>query len=160
MKVTIPVRYRKLRAAAPFDSVSLGYHEIHLAFVGQLEEAQRGYSSVPGDETMWDPDWVVIGSDDMCGDPIFIDTADEEFPVYTAEHGAGEWRPRLIAFSFQHLLDILEQFRSFRGGCSTPVELKRRPITSAEREHLLSFIRQRNPDIEISFWEDWLADYN
>lgn len=122
-----------------------------------LPEAQRGYGIVPeGDETDWDPAWVVIGSEDLCGDPIFIDTDDEDFPVYTAAHGEGEWRPRLIAFSFAHFIQALDHLGRFRGGHSSPVELERQPITEAERESLLSFIRRNNPDVDMTFWETWL----
>lgn len=153
----IPSRYRQLRASAPFDSVSFGHHGICLTAVAELEQAQEGYGIVPDQRTTWNPEWVVIGHDEMCGDPIFIDTDDDDFPVYTAEHGAGEWRPQLIAFSFQHLIDILGQFRSFRGGRTSPAELERQPITPEEKTGLLAFIRDRNPDIDISVWEDWLG---
>lgn len=29
--------------------------------------------------------------EDQTGDPIFIDAADDQFPVYTAMHGEGDW---------------------------------------------------------------------
>ena len=151
MNSTVPIRYRQLRTAAPFESVSLGYHSIRLTPPGELEGAQQGYEG-----PTWEADWVVIGHDEICGDPIFIDASDDDFPVYTAAHGEGDWRPQLIAFSFQHLLDILAQLRSFRSGRTTPVDLERRPITADERDQLLRFIRERNPDVDMSFWEDWL----
>jgi hypothetical protein len=157
VKPTIPSRYRQLRASAPFDSVSFGYHAIRLAAAAELEQAQEGYGLVSDEASAWDADWVVIGHDEMCGDPVFIDTADDDFPVYTAEHGAGEWRPQLIAFSFQHLIDILGQFRRFRGGRTSPVELERQPITPEEKTALLAFIQDRNPDVNSSIWEDWLG---
>src|SRR5215469_4089127 len=101
--MTIPDRYKKLRAAVPFDSVSIGCACIHIATVAELDAAQRGYIIVPeGDETDWQDEWVVIGHEETCGDPIFIDASDDDFPVYTATHGIGEWRPRLISFTFRH----------------------------------------------------------
>ena len=157
MRIPIPARYRQLRASAPFETASVGYHGIRLIPAAELEQAQQGYGVVGDEETDWDPNWLVIGHDEMCGDQIFIDTTDEDVPVYTAEHGTGDWSPRLIAFSFQHLIDILAQFRSFRGGRASPMELERRPI-AGDWARLLSFIRERNPEIDMSFWEDWLQD--
>jgi hypothetical protein len=88
MSVTIPDQYKQLRAAVPFDSVSIGYASIHLAPAAELKAAQQGYSIVPeGDETDWRDEWVVIGYEGMCGDPIFIDTDVDDYPVYTAAHG-------------------------------------------------------------------------
>ena len=109
-----------------------------------------------GNETDWDSAWVVIGYEGCAGDPIFIDTDDEEFPVYTAAHGMGEWSPELIAFSFRHFIEILQQVQRVARGRETPVALERNPISEAEREEILSFIRRNNPDISSTFWEVWL----
>jgi hypothetical protein len=118
-----------------------------------LEAAQQGYSVVPeGDETDWREEWVVIGHEEMCGDPLFIDTDDDDYPVYTATHGMGEWSPRLIAFTFRHFVQILEQLQVLARGRSNPVELERRPITDQERESFLDFIRRESPDVEFAFW--------
>jgi hypothetical protein len=85
-----------MRTAVPFDSVSIGYASIHLAPVAELAAAQQGYSVIPeGNEIDWCDEWVVIGREGMCGDPIFIDTDDDDYPVYTAAHGMGEWSPHL-----------------------------------------------------------------
>jgi hypothetical protein len=157
VNIVIPPSFRQIRAAVPFDRVSLGYTTVHLHPFAELSAAQQGYGIVPeGDETDWDPAWVVIGYEDCTGDPIFIDTDDEDFPVYTAAHGMGEWSAHLIAFSFRHLIDILEQVRRIARGRETPVALERNPIPEAEREEVLSFIRRNNPDISMTFWEVWL----
>jgi hypothetical protein len=154
MKVVIPEPYRELRAAVPFDSVSIGYSSIHLAPVKELEAAQQGYSIVPeGDETDWREEWVVVGYEGMCGDPIFIDTDDDEYPVYTAEHGMGEWSPRLIAFTFRHFVQILEKLRVLARGRSNPMELERHPITERDLESFMEFIRRDSPDVDFAFWK-------
>jgi hypothetical protein len=154
MSVTIPDRYKKLRAAVPFDNVSIGYASIHLAPVAELEAAQQGYSIVPeGSETDWHDEWVVIGHEGMQGDPIFIDTDDDDYPVYTAAHGMGEWSPQLIAFTFRHFVQILQQLQVMARGRSNPVELERHPITDDERESFIEFIRRDSPDVDFTFWE-------
>ena len=154
MNITIPAAYRQMRADVPFDSVSLGYTTIDLYSFSALPEAQQGYGVVPkGGETDWDAAWMVIGHEDVTGDPIFIDTNDEEFPVYTAGHGMGEWSPELIASSFRHFIDILEQVRRVAHGRETPVALERNPISETERDEILSIILRNNPDVSMDFWE-------
>ena len=153
MSVAIPDAYRQMRARVPFDSVEIGYASIHLAPVPELEAAQQGYSIVPGGETDWKDEWVVIGYEGLCGDPIFIDTDDDEYPVYTAAHGMGEWSPRLIAFTFRHFVQILEQLQVLARGRSNPVELEGNPITDEEREAFMEIIRRDSPDIDFTFWE-------
>ena len=153
MSVTIPDRYKKMRGAVPFDSVSIGYASIHLAPVSELEAAQQGYTIVPeGDETDWRDEWVVIGYEGMCGDPIFIDTDVYDYPVYTAAHGMGEWNPQLIAFSFSHFVQVLQRLQGLARGRSNPVQSEQHPITEQERESFLEFIRRDSPDVEFTFW--------
>lgn len=154
MSVIIPERYRQLRAAAPVDNVSMGYASIHLTLVAELETAQQGYSVIPeDDETDWQDDWVVIGYEGLCGDPIFIDTSNEDFPVYTAAHGMGQWSPQLIASSFSHFIQILERLQALAHGRANPVEMERHPITDEESEALAKFISGGSPNADLAFWQ-------
>src|SRR3954451_397716 len=125
MSVTIPERFKQMRAAVPFDSVSIGYASIHLSAVAELESAQQGYSIIPeGHETDWRDEWTVIGFEGLCGDPVFIDTSAEDFPVYTAAHGMGEWSPQLIAATFPHFIETLQQLQLLARGRATPIEME------------------------------------
>jgi len=154
MSVTIPDRFKKIRATVPFDSVAIGYASILLAPVAKLEAAQQGYSLVPeGEVTDWRDEWVVIGFGGMRGDPIFIDTVNDDYPVYTAAHGMGEWNPQLIAFTFRHFAQILLRLETLARGRFNPIELERHPITDQERESFMEFIRHDSPDIDFAFWE-------
>ena len=74
-----------------------------------------------------------------------------------AAHGMGAWSPQLIAFSFRHFVEALQQVRRIAHGRETPVALEGNPLPEAEREAVLSFIRTHNPDADLSFWEGWLA---
>ena len=154
MKVTVPERYRKLRRTVPFDSVSLGSTTLNLTGSSELEAAQQGYSIVPeGDETDWEQEWLVIGNEDLCGDPIFIDTSDESYPVYTAAHGMGEWSPQLIASSFEHFIQILTKLRQLSQGRENPVQMEANPLTAKQMEELAELISAEHPDVDLGFWE-------
>ena len=152
--MNIPEHYKQLRAAVPFDSVSIGYASIDLSPVAELEAAQRGYSIVPaGQTTDWRAEWLVIGSEGLCGDPIFIDTSDASFPVYTAAHGMGEWSPQVVASSFRHFIQILERLQVLARGRATPVEMEKHPLPDSEREAFIDSIRRDSADADVSFWE-------
>src|SRR5215468_9730344 len=95
--------YLIAREAVPFRIVSLGYRSVILLSHAELQEGQVGYSVDPqgraltGDEPGdWRESWLVIGYEDQCGDPIFIDVVAPKFPVYTAPHGMGDWLPELV----------------------------------------------------------------
>jgi len=154
MTVTIPEQFKKLRAAVSFDSVSIAYVSVCLSPVAELQAAQQGYSSIPeGDETDWRDEWVVVGYEDLCGDPIFIDISDDGFPVYTAAHGMGEWSPQPIAGTFQHFIEILQQLQLLARGRTTPVEIEKHPIAEQELESFLTFIRRGSPEADLTFWQ-------
>lgn len=60
----------------------------------EIEEGQLGYSFdeegqslVGNEEGDWKEGWIVIGIDSYLGDPIFVDSNDENCPVYTARWG-------------------------------------------------------------------------
>ena len=65
----------------------------------------------------------------------------------------GEWSPRLIAFTFRHFVQILQQLQVLARGRSNPVELEGNPITDDERDAFMEFIRRDSPDIDFRFWE-------
>lgn len=88
--------------------------EIEFADSARLADMQLGYGvDVTGldlsgtGEGDWKAGWLVFGYD--YGDPVFVDTREEArgFPVYTAEHGTGNWEPQEIASSFSGFTQIL-----------------------------------------------------
>lgn len=72
------------------------------------EEIEEGQSLVGNEEGDWKEGWIVIGIDSYLGDPIFVDSNDENCPVYTAMHGEGEWEPECIA---ERIEDIIEKVK-------------------------------------------------
>jgi hypothetical protein len=154
VSVSVPDRYKQLRSATALDAVSIGYSSVHLAPASELEAAQQGYGVIlEGDASGWRPEWTVIGYEGLCGDPIFIDTDDDDYPVYTAEHGTGEWSPRLIAFTFSHFVQILQRLQALARDRANPLALEQHPITASERASFIDFIRTQSPNIDFPFWE-------
>ncbi|KEK23112.1 hypothetical protein [Bacillus gaemokensis] len=77
----------------------------------EFEEGQLGYSIGKDNESLignekgdWQDSWFVIGYEEVMGDPFFVDVKDVKFPVYTAEHGMGEWEPLLHSDSLEEFL--------------------------------------------------------
>lgn len=76
----------------------------------ELETEQLGYSvdeqgnfltgNAKGD---WHEGWIVIGYEEDLGDPLIVDTSQEGHPVFTAEHGSGDWEPIPL---FNSLFDL------------------------------------------------------
>lgn len=67
-------------------------------------EDEEGNSFVGNNEGDWQESWFVIGYHEDLGDPFFIDVNNKNYPVYTAEHGMGDWEPTLIFTSLEELL--------------------------------------------------------
>lgn len=136
-----------------------------LYLVEELKQAQVGYSVDEGGESLtgtgegdWRENWLVIGYEDECGDPIFIDVAEDDFPVYTSVHGCGNWEPNLIAVSFNNFIKALSYIKEISIGRESPVERERNPVPSSDRARILETIANENPKISLTFWEIWLQE--
>lgn len=157
--------YIELRNKVPFSEVSLGYQTVILFPPDKIKEEQLGYSVGQAGEDFtgeqdgdWKKSWLVIARDDSVGDPIFIDLQLTDFPVFTAMHGAGEWKPVKIASSFTNFVLALEEIKRISHGRTSPVELERNPISDAERKQALDRILEINKDIDLEFWELWFLE--
>lgn len=87
----------------------------HLFSKDEFEEGQIGYrkeedgkSFVGSDKGDWKESWYVIGYDEDLGDPIFIDTNNKKYPVLTAEHGMGEWKPSVLYDSLEEFINDIK----------------------------------------------------
>jgi hypothetical protein len=157
---------QQLLSALAIPSVSLGYTTVKIYTANELEEAQLGYSVDPSgntltdanDEGSWKTEWLIIGYEDLCGDPIFIDTASEGYPVYTAGHGEGAWEPKRIATTLKSFAQAIDEVSRIAKGRETPIELETNPIGAEEKANFLARVQKENPDIELEFWEQWLAE--
>jgi hypothetical protein len=143
-----------------FDKVSLGNTTLHFFSEAEFLQGQVGYSVDPGGQSLagdndgdWKESWQVIGYEDLCGDPIFIDVSFAEVPVYTASHGMGEWKPTQISDSFEAFSKSLKIVAEIAVGRENAVKLVANPIGLAEAETSLDAIRAINPNSDMEFWE-------
>jgi hypothetical protein len=141
------------------EEVSFGVTTIRIIRAEELGPLQVGYASDPHGKPLtgeadgdWKTSWVVIGHDDTCGDPIFIDAAQEGFPVYTAMHGQGAWKPTRIASTIEGLVFALNALSEAARGREYPLALESNPLADDERTAVLAQIRQYNPDVSLDFW--------
>jgi hypothetical protein len=158
--IEIPQSYYSARVTLGFGSVACGVGGIELYDVSKLDDAQRGYSydsdgrslvgSGPGD---WLSEWIVIGHETACGDPIFFST-NPPHPVFSAMHGAGTWSPRTVAPSLERFWTCLEIFKGFAVGRSNPVELQANlPGDEEIRAYLMQLLRLCDGDLAaVEFW--------
>ena len=140
--------------------VSFGYSTIRVYRPQELEAGQVGYSisedgkSLIGDEDGdWRKSWIVIGYEECCGDPIFIDKAMDEYPVYTAVHGEDQWEPVCIAVSLAGFGQALSAIANLGKGRENPTALEENPLPESEKDKALASIRRSNPTAELEFWE-------
>ena len=155
-------QFRKaLKLAGPRE-VSVGYQTVYLYRLSVLRRRQVGYSRdlngkslISGRRGAWRDTWLVVGHDDLCGDPIFVDLSDLRFPVFTAPHGTNRWDPTLIAASFEQFLTGLKLVQSLSRGRTSPVALEEKPLTRTERAALRRGVRSLGSGIDAAFWLDW-----
>jgi hypothetical protein len=144
--------------------VSFGYTTIHIFRASELETQQVGYSVSPTGDLLttdhgggWLKSWIVIGNEDLCGDPIFIDSSQADFPVYTAMHGEGRWEAEQIAASLVGFGHALTAIAGIAEGRKYPVALENKPLTQPERAAALAEIQRHNPNVDLSFWQGLLT---
>ena len=126
-----------------FYEVTIGYTTICLFAESELVEGQKGYSVDPNGKILtgekdgdWKKSWLVIGHEELCGDPIFVDLDLEHLPVFTAIHGIGSWNETLIADNFESFIKSLEFLAE-----------------STSKEDTLGKIKSLNQQADFEFWE-------
>ncbi|MBK9163837.1 MAG: SMI1/KNR4 family protein [Acidobacteria bacterium] len=147
-------------------SFSLGYSGLRFFNESELSDGQLGYSvdpdgrslagSNPGD---WKDGWTVIGYDERCGDPIFVDLNSEGFPVFTAVHGLGEWTPKQIGDTLESFRKCVDEISAISIGRENPVKLEANPISNLMRQEVLKKIKSFSLDSDLEFWELTMGFY-
>ena len=153
-------QYIEIRRNVTLGQVSFGYQTVRLFPVEELEEAQVGYCIDPSgailtgeNEGDWKHSWLVIGYEELCGDPFFADLNEKELPVFTAAHGEGMWNPVMVASSFGGFIESLNEIRRISHGRDNPVALEKNPLPEVERERVLNKIAELNGNAWLEFWE-------
>jgi hypothetical protein len=150
---------------AKIHEISIGYSTVHLFKPDKLEEGQIGYSVDPKGKSLagtaegdWRPTWVVTGYEESLGDPIFVDIAQQDFPVYTAMIGMGKWSGEKIADSFHGFIKGLEIISEIAVGRETPVLFVQNPISDEDIRQTITRIEKENPTSNLEFWESLLGN--
>ncbi len=153
----------RLNAIEP-KRVSFGCQTIHLYQPNKLASGQLGYSVGPNGEDLtgdtdgdWRRAWVVIGYNEACGDPLFIDTTEENFPVYTAMIGQGRWDRKPVAVSLETFGRFLSIIAAVSQGRDCPVALEEHPLSYSEKGRVLASIRDNNVNLNMDFWDAFLS---
>jgi hypothetical protein len=163
--VLTPPLYAALRASLPSSKVSFGCGGLQLFDLSEIEGAQVGYSIARDGTALcnegdgaWRPNWIVIGYETACGDPLFVDISDPALPVFTATHGAGPWAPVAVSISWEAFLASLKVFAEISVSRGNPVELNAKPLSDDERNKFLADIfALNNSEITMDFWDVLLA---
>ncbi|WP_315113102.1 hypothetical protein [Clostridium intestinale] len=142
-------------------NVSLGYDDIYLFKVDNIEKEQVGYSIdrdgnslILNEEGSWKANWLIIGFNENSGDSYFIDTSSNDYPLYISMHGEGAWNPTMIADSYMNFIDILTELQRLSRGRENPVALELNPIPSKDIEKFISGIESKNMKSEVWYWEN------
>ena len=92
--MSVPFRYEAVVSELSSLDVSFDVGGLRLFPISALEDAQVGYSKTADGRSLvtresgsWRANWMVIGQETCCGDPIFVDTEDARNPVFSAMHG-------------------------------------------------------------------------
>jgi hypothetical protein len=148
------------RLALGFDQVAYGVGGILLMKPSELEEGQVGYSVDPRGKTLagdgdgdWRSDWIVIGSESACGDPIFM-SIKPPYQVFTAIHGEDSWDAKLVAPSLDNFWKCLSLFREMARGRSDPAQLEANPPDDREIQAYLKDIDRLcgGQEDAVDFW--------
>ncbi len=82
--MSVPERYAIVLAELSSLEVSYDVGGVELFPISSLEDKQVGYSRTPDGKSLvgqdsgaWKANWMVIGQETCCGDPIFIDVEDK-----------------------------------------------------------------------------------
>ena len=124
------------------NDIEVGLSEFHMYRKDEIEEAQAGYRY---DELTGEPieDWIgeeyiVIGNDSCCGDPIIAKIDEDELPIYSMFYD--DWS------SLQMISNSLEQFVNI---------LKK--LDKTECKKIFEEIKKEVPSMSFDYWEGLIA---
>jgi hypothetical protein len=140
--VSVPPLYVQLLSSRPATSESL---PITLYSLDEIPDGQLGYrdenEARPVTRGAWDKAWLVIGHEELAGEPIFIDTEAPALPVFSAPHGQGYWTPILIASSAAAFFRCLDFISTLQAG----------QVSRSFAERSLLELNQ-GKDVDVGFW--------
>lgn len=125
------------------ESVEIGISDIYLYQEDEIEKGQLGYRVKSDGELIEDwigDNYIIIGKDSCCGDPIIADITDKNLPIYYMFHD--DWDSlQHIAYSFEQFLELLEMIDE------TDIS------NEVEKDELIEKILDNCPEDGSDFWE-------
>jgi hypothetical protein len=155
-----PDSYADWRSTFDIDAVEFGVGGIRLFRSSEVAKGQLGFAVASNGESLggagpgdWRPEWVVIGIETACGDPIFA-SQETPHPVFSAMHGQGFWEPKLVAPSIAAFAKCVRELYRFATGRSWPYGIDPNPPTPEQQAEFLRAIRSlTNGDQDaLGFW--------
>ena len=130
------------------NDVEIGLSDIHIYGRNEIEKAQAGYryNGLTGEliEDWIGEEYLVVGNDSCCGDPIIAKIDEEEIPIYSMFHD--DWSSlQIIAHSLEQFINILKKLDG------TNLENKE------ECKKLLEDIKKEVPNTSSDYWEGLIA---
>lgn len=93
------------------NNVEIGMNDIHLFTEDEIEKAQIGYRCDENgkiNENWIGNEYIVIGYESCCGDPIIAKIDDNKFPIYSMFHD--DWNTlEKIADNFEQYISLLKE---------------------------------------------------
>jgi hypothetical protein len=127
-----------------------------------IEDGQIGYSMDPGgkylvsdEEGSWKSEWIVVGYEILCGDPIIIDTKEIGFPVSSLIHGMGDWDGGIyLSESLDKFINAIRKLNKFidEKACINSVPR----ITCDDLDNLLNKIIKEDKYGDLENWKSML----
>ena len=129
------------------NDIDIGINCIHLYSKKEIGDGQIGYSIDNKGNKIKDwigENYLIIGNDSCCGDPIITDVNEKELPIYNMFHD--DWDTlELIANSLEEYMDILEAIKN--------TDLEDRDDCDKFLDEFIDCI----PNISFEYWESLIV---
>lgn len=150
----------------PFTWLSIGFKQIFLYSEQDAIEGQKGYRQGFSDDALfsafegdWNPNWYVIGKDEL-NSAFLIDIRKNEPEIVLALSGYDEWHHINVASNISNFIRILKWIEKISQGRENEELLEKNPIPDLVRNQVLLQIKKENPNSDISYWEEFLENYD
>ncbi|MBU3104296.1 hypothetical protein [Clostridium gasigenes] len=128
----------------------------------KLKEEQIGYSIdsngnslVLNEDGSWKHEWIVIGYEVLCGDPIIIDTKEVTFPIFTLMHGMGEWNAgKYLSESIDKFINEINKVNKFI--CERTMADITPRVTCKSLDNLIDEIIEEDEYGDVDNWKSML----
>jgi len=147
----------------------------HITSLDELTAAQLGFGTNASEQLVvnestaeskgsWQASWQVFARDTELGDPYFVDTSQDELPVYTGFLGDEGWEQTLVAQSIEQYITCMQVLSN----CGAQMQAQFIPDQSSIVDaDMLAKLQQELCDISgaeqfwqffIQCYQDWLLE--